>query len=94
MKFGGTCLIASRPDSRAEQALQCVNADFFDRRKRNACVMADPGHAWLAGAINILQPLAVLLEEILPFPHCNLLGIKQTTRPELLWQQPAHCHRQ
>lgn len=77
LKFGGTCLIASRPGSRAEQALQRVNAACFDLGKRNACVATDPGRAWLAGAISIVQPLAVLLEGVLPFPRGNLWGIEQ-----------------
>lgn len=69
LKFGSACLITPRPDSGPLQALQLLNADFFlYLGKRNACVMTDPGLAWLAGAINILQPLVVLLEEILYIP--------------------------
>lgn len=58
--------------------------------------MTDPGLAWLAGAINILQPLVVLLEEILHIPTpshtATCPGSKQTTRPEQLLQPSAKCH--
>lgn len=66
LNFGGACLIAPHPNSQPQEALQFLNADFFlCLEKKNACVMTDPRLAWLAGAINILQSLAVPLEEIL-----------------------------
>lgn len=58
--------------------------------------MTDPGVARFVGAINIVQPLVVLLEEILHIPtpsHATTCpGSKQTAQPERLLSQPAKCH--